>query len=99
MTYNVYVCRVYKTYDFGDVHYSTFKHMIAATATYDEAVKIAEDYDVKNMLYDDSLEGRDVAKDYTFYVDDKEEVFADFAIRYSFKPLPYGECSVYVTKG
>jgi hypothetical protein len=80
------------------VRYSTFKDLIATTTTYDDAVKIAEDYDVKNMLYDDGLGGRSVAKDHTFYVDDKDKVFADFAIRYSFKPIPYGRCGVYVTK-
>lgn len=99
MTYNVYAYRVYKTYDFGDVQYDTFKDLIATTTTYDDAVKIADCYDVKNMLYDDGLEGRCVSKDHTFYIDDKEEVVADFAIRYSFKPLPYGGCGVYVAKG
>lgn len=96
MTYNVYAYRVYKNYDFGDVQYSTFKDLIATATTYDEAVKMAETYDVKNMMYDDGLEYRDVAKDYTFYVGDKDEVFAKFAIRYSFKPLPYGGCGVFV---
>ena len=99
MTYNVYAYRVYKTYNFGKVQYDTLKDLIATATTYDEAVKIAEDYDVKNMLYDELLEDRAAAKNYTFYIDDKEEVVADFAIRYSFKPLPYGGCGVYVAKG
>jgi hypothetical protein len=50
------------------VRYSTFKDLIATTTTYDDAVKIAEDYDVKNMLYDDGLDGISVAKDHTFYI-------------------------------
>lgn len=96
MTYNVYTYRVYKNYDFGDVQYSTFKDLIATTTTYDDALKIAKDYDIKNMLCDSGLEDRDVSKNYTFYIDDKNKVFAKFAIRYSFKPLPYGGCGVFV---